>query len=237
MQLNTREVARIFEVTESRIERWISENSLPSRLIDSQWMFDRTDLLEWATANQIKFSPALLKIDAYERPSLRDALEFGGIVENVAGTDKASVLRNVVADLPLPEGFDREGLCGLLVAREANATTAVGDGIAIPHARHPMILSIERPILRLCFLAQGVDFGAADRQPVRTLFVLVSPTIRSHLSVLAKISQALRDEAFRNAVLTRAGGEKILAEAARLEIAETSTTVSSSDSGRSEVNR
>jgi PTS system nitrogen regulatory IIA component len=135
----------------------------------------------------------------------------------VGGLTKHEVLKEVVDRMQLPEGFDRSVLHELFLAREAAGSTGVGDGIAIPHPRHPVVLPVGRPTLTLCFLDRPVDFGAADRQPVHTLLVLVSPTIRAHLRMLARVACALRDEPLR-AVLKRHGSPvEILREIRRVE--------------------
>ncbi len=119
--------------------------------------------------------------------------------------------------MQLPAGFDRSVLCELFLARESAGSTAVGDGIAIPHPRHPVVLPVGRPMLTLCFLERPVDFGAADRQPVHTLFVLVSPTIRAHLRMLARIACALRDEPLRAVLKRRGPPAEVLREVRRVE--------------------
>ena len=95
--------------------------------------------------------------------------------------------------LPLPAEMDREAFFQLLLAREMAGSTAIGDGIAIPHVRNPIVLSTEQPAATLCFLAHPVDFGSLDGQPVSVLFTLVSPTVRAHLHLLSLLSFTLRD--------------------------------------------
>ncbi len=48
-------------------------------------------------------------------------------------------------ELPLPEAIDRDLLLRLFLAREALASTAVGDGIALSHVRNPIVLHVSRP--------------------------------------------------------------------------------------------
>ena len=62
--------------------------------------------------------------------------------------------------LRLPDEVDREFLFQVLVAREALEPTAIGDGIAIPHVRNPIVLHVPEPAITLCFLEAAVDFGA-----------------------------------------------------------------------------
>jgi PTS system nitrogen regulatory IIA component len=220
MDLTIRDAAAIFDVPEGRIYRWIHDEDLPSREVNGQHYFNRTELLEWAAVRRVKFDPDLFRDPSHDAPSdeaLADALRRGGIVFDLLGSEKPAVLREVVDRMPLPEGFDRSVLHQLFVARESIGSTAVGDGIAIPHPRHPVVLPVGRPVLMLCLLDHPIGFGAVDRQPVHTLFVLVSPTIRAHLRMLARIACALRDATLRAALKRRASAEEILRELERVE--------------------
>ena len=150
-------------------------------------------------------------------PSFSDALSIGGIFHEVGGTDKPSVLRAIVNLLRLPDGVDRELLYRMLMAREALASTAVGEGIAIPHPRNPIVLRVTQPLVTLCLLAQPVDFGALDGQPVYALFTLVSSAPRIHLHLLARLSYVLRQNSFKTLISGRGPAADILAEVRRVE--------------------
>ena len=110
-------------------------------------------------------------------------------------------MRALVEVLPLPEDVDRELLLRLFLAREASASTAIGDGIAIPHVRNPIVLNVKRPMVTLCFLEHPVDFGALDHKPVYILFSLICPTVRSHLQTLSRLSYTLQDQKFKAALI------------------------------------
>ncbi len=222
MQLNLREVSKLFDVSEYTVTRWIKQRGLPSSHVGGQYRFNRFELLEWATANQIKFSAEVfdrLRSEDEPVPSLVEALEAGGIHDHIKVADKEHALRAVVEILPLPDEVDRELLLRLFLAREASATTAIGDGIAIPHVRNPIVLHVERPMVTLCFLEQAVEYGALDGKPVYVLFSLISPTVRGHLQTLSRLSFALHDEKFKAVILGRGGRDAILQEARRLESA------------------
>jgi len=114
----------------------------------------------------------------------------------------------------------------MLMAREALASTAVGDGIAIPHPRNPIVLRVTQPLVTLCLLAQPVDFGALDGQRVYALFTLVSSAPRIHLHLLARLSYILRQSSFKTLISGRGPAADILAEVRRVEasIQSTATT-------------
>ena len=135
----------------------------------------------------------------------------------VGGADKAAVLHAAVDMMKLPEEVDREFLYQVLLAREALGSTGIGEGIAIPHVRNPIVLHLSRPMVMLCFLKHPVDFGALDGQPVSALFILISPTVRAHLYLLSRLGFALRDPEFKKAVLRQASREEIIEPLRRLE--------------------
>ncbi len=179
-------------------------------------------MLEWATANQVKFSLEMLdELQTADEPppSLAQALEAGGIFYNVQDTSKEQALRALVGVLPLPENVDRELILRLFLVREAAATTAIGNGIALPHVRNPIVLNVDRPLVTLCFLDRPVDFGALDGQPVQVLFSMICPTTRSHLQIISRLSYTLQDAAFRELLQRQGTPEEILGEIRRVETA------------------
>lgn len=220
MHLTIRDASRFLNVSEAVVTRWIKQRGLPAQHVSGQYRIHRAELLEWATANQIKVSPEMfdcLETDEEPIPSLAEALEAGGIYYGLAHTSKNHALSALVAVLPLPEGIDRELLLRLFLAREASASTAIGGGIALPHVRNPIVLHVDRPRVTLGFLERPVDFGALDGKPVQVLFSLICPTMRSHLQMLARLSYVLHDARFRDVVLRAGKREEILSEARRVE--------------------
>ncbi len=83
-----------------------------------------------------------------------------------------------------------------LLAREKLGSTAMGNGVAIPHARLPAMTSIVGLFARL---DKPADFEAADGQGVDLIFVLLAPeeSGADHLRALARVSRLLRDSALR----------------------------------------
>jgi PTS system nitrogen regulatory IIA component len=220
MQLSIRDLTKLLNVAEGTVSRWIKQRRLPAQQVAGQYRVNRTELLEWATANQVRVSLELfdnLEADAESVPSLAEALEIGGIHYGLQDTNKDRALRALVEVLPLPAGVDRELLLRLFLAREASASTAIGNGIAIPHVRNPIVLHVARPVVTLAFLSQPVDFGALDGKPVHVLFSIISPTNRSHLQLLSRLSFALHDVKLRETVARQAPREEILQEVRGVE--------------------
>ena len=214
MKLLVKDAARLLDVSEKTIYRWIKQGSIPAYRLNEQYRFNRAELLEWATSRRIPLSPQIFHEEESESaslPRLREAVQAGGIYYRIGGTDKRSVLHQVVETMRLPEEVDREFLFQILMAREALGSTGVGDGIAIPHVRNPVILHLQRPMVTVCFLEQPVDFDALDGAPVNVLFTLISPTVRAHLHLLSRLAFALREPSFKEAVLRQASRDELLA--------------------------
>src|SRR5438105_2139446 len=145
MQLTVQEASKFLNVAEATVVRWIKQRGLPSRHVGGQYRFHRSELLEWATTNKIKVSVELfddLNPEDEPFPSLVAALEAGGIFYHLQDTNKERALRSLVEVLPLPDGVDRELVLRLYLTRESSASTAIGDGIALPHIRNPMVLDV-----------------------------------------------------------------------------------------------
>lgn len=219
MHLTVREAARLLNVSEKTLYRWTSRGSCPVFRVNGQYRFNRDELVEWAAAQNIRVSPELLgKIgkDAPETP-LADALHRGGIFHQVPGADRSSALQAMIQRLRLPEEADRNLLYEVMAARPDAGIPSIGDGIGIPHVRSPIVLDVSSPMVALFFLEGAVTFGVSGGPPLHTLFWVISPTPRAHLSLLSRLASALHNPAFRAAVARRASEEEILSEARRAD--------------------
>ena len=220
MQLTVREAALYLRVDEATVRRWIARRALPVHRANERLYLNAIELWEWATENRIPVSRTLLE-QAQRRPDqvppLSALLLGGGIHHDVGGDDKAGVLREIVQHLPLPEDVDREFLVTTLEAREAMGSTGVGDGIAIPHVRNPILLHVTAPFVTLCLLRHPVDFGALDGQPVHALFTVISANVPGHLRILGQLGFALHDEELRRLLIRRAPAADILTRVQAVE--------------------
>ena len=221
MQLTLREAAGYLNVAERTVRRWITSRGLPAHQANERLYCNAIELWEWALENGVPVSRTLL--DQAQRtpdegpPPLSTLLQRGGSYRDVDGASKAEVLREVVQRLPLSGDVDRDFLVTVLEAREAMGSTGIGDGIAIPHVRNPIVLHVDQPFVTLFLLRHPIDFAAIDGQPVHALFVVVSTNIPMHLRMLAQLGFALRDEELRQLLRERAPLEVIIARIAALE--------------------
>ncbi|HEY5955803.1 MAG TPA: PTS sugar transporter subunit IIA [Polyangiaceae bacterium] len=221
MKLTVNEAASLLGTTEAAIYRWIKQDAIPCQRVNDSYRFHRAELLEWATSHGLSISPSAFPASRRTVDRLNGgfaaALAAGGVHHNVEGTDRESALRAIVKRMPLSDEADRDLLFDVLLAREALGSTGVGEGIAIPHVRAPVVLPANQPAIVLCFLAQPIEFQAIDDRPVDIFFSMVSVNVRSHLYLLSRLAKGLQDPAFKSAILKRASAEVIHAHAQRLD--------------------
>src|SRR4051812_8494037 len=119
------------------------------------------------------------------------------VVAAIRGRDKGDViveLAGVVARHH-PE-IDHGRLVQALDDREKLNSTALGEGVAIPHGKLP---GVKRVVAAFGRSPAGVDFSSLDGKPTHLFFLLVAPedSAGAHLKALARISRLLKDDAFR----------------------------------------
>ena len=217
MQLTVKQVAVLLNVSEKTIYRWLNENKLPVHRMGGQYRFSQAEILEWATAKRMNISTDLLVEPDAQLSDLHDALTKGGIFYRVAGDNVKSTLEQVVKLMPLPEMTDKAFLLEVLLSRESMGSTGIGNGIAMPHARNPVVQHLVEPLVTLCFLDEPVDFHAIDGKLVDTLFTIISPSTRAHLHIISKLSYMLRETDFLNVIKAQASRSKILEAAKQQE--------------------
>lgn len=220
MQLSVHQAATYLGVPEATVRRWITERGLPAHRVDERLHLNAIEVWEWATEQGIAVSRRLLD-QARRRPEevapLSELVQAGGIHHDVGGEGKLGVLREIVARLPLPADADREFLVTVLEAREAMGSTGIGDGIAIPHVRNPILLHVPAPFVTLCLLREAVPFDAVDGKPVHALFTVISPSVPTHLRILAHLGFVLRDKTLRGLLEQRAAAAVVLGRVRELE--------------------
>lgn len=117
----------------------------------------------------------------------------------------------MLVDLQVKGGkiTDREAYKKGILAREENGSTAVGEGIAIPHAKNA---AVKAPSLAAMTVPDGVDYEALDDEPSNLLFMIAAPSDGGdvHLEVLSRLMVILMDEDFRAKLLAAESKETFL---------------------------
>lgn len=140
---------------------------------------------------------------------LSSILAPGCVVLDVGTGSKRDLLERLLAPiLTRRPDLDGDAILEELTRREAESSTAIADGIAIPHARP----DLSEPVAGFGRSVSGVDFDSLDGKPTRLLFVLLSPRSDStmHVGWLAHVARVLADANTRRRLLEAGTSEQIL---------------------------
>ncbi|MEE6751855.1 fructose-specific PTS transporter subunit EIIC [Pediococcus acidilactici] len=124
---------------------------------------------------------------------IKDLLKPNLMILDLKADSKESAINEMI-DKYVAEGVvtDREKYLKGILDREAESTTGIGDGIAMPHAKTD---AVNQAAVLFAKSSQGVDFNALDGQPVHLFFMIAAPegANNAHLQALAKLSSLLID--------------------------------------------
>ena len=132
---------------------------------------------------------------------ITDILPESLVIPALKGATKEAVLRELAAQLAAvhPE-VSADQLLEVLWERERLGSTAIADGIAIPHGKLPGLKTVLAAFGRH---PRGVDFQSLDGNPTKLFFLLVAPedSVGLHLKALARVSRLLKEQSFRNQLM------------------------------------
>jgi PTS system nitrogen regulatory IIA component len=141
---------------------------------------------------------------------LSEILNPDSICTALRSTDKMTVLAELGDILATHENqLKGEMITQVLTERERLATTGVGEGVAIPHAKIDQLESIQ---IAVGLSKSGVEFDAVDGEPVNVFFALLAPMSSSgdHLRALAQISRLLKNPDVRDKLQACQNADEVL---------------------------
>ena len=160
---------------------------------------------------------------------------------DVQSSDKTGIIREL-AKLHEKTGVlnDYEGYVNALMAREAQSSTGIGEGIAIPHAKTEFV---KEPALAMGRKKEGIEYDSLDGEPATLFFMIAAPdgANNTHIETLARLSQLLLDDDFKAAlenaatadevvdIINKAEAEKFSGEEKKEEVAEVESPQVSED--------
>jgi PTS system nitrogen regulatory IIA component len=130
---------------------------------------------------------------------LRDIVEKKSIVAALESNARDDVVKELVQALvgsgAIPDK-DVDGVVAAVLERERKGSTGFGKGVAIPHVKSD---AIPRMVAAIGVSAGGIEFNALDKQPVYTVFLLISPASdpEQHLRAMEIIFKNLSQDSFR----------------------------------------
>ncbi|MDD2752564.1 MAG: PTS sugar transporter subunit IIA [Candidatus Omnitrophica bacterium] len=133
---------------------------------------------------------------------IMDFLSKDAIIPDIRASKKDEVIKELVDVLINANEIDkrhRNKIIEALLARESLGSTAIGQGVAIPHAKSD---SATKLVAAFGLSKKGVDFDSLDGEPAYIFFLLLAPqdSAGPHLKALARISRLLKDKYFRDSL-------------------------------------
>lgn len=131
--------------------------------------------------------------------ALSDHLSEESVCMNIEAGERDPALRELLEQLVEHQKLSQaqvEPSLEALLAREQLGSTALGKGVAVPHAR---VEGLEETLVAFGYSEEGIEFDALDGQPVQYFFMVISPEgdHEQYVELMGKISQLVRDHDFR----------------------------------------
>jgi nitrogen PTS system EIIA component len=148
---------------------------------------------------------------------IQDILQKNAIILNLEAVNKTELLKQMAQYLAsLYDLKDKAIIVQKILDREAEMSTGIGFGIAIPHAR---VEGIDRVFMIAGRLLKGIEFNAIDEQPVHLVFMMLSPanTTNLYTQILSALSRIMSYEEIRQSLIQTDSPESFLNVIARGE--------------------
>jgi PTS system nitrogen regulatory IIA component len=222
MDLKIKDVAELLSVSTTTIRRWLKEGKIPAYQLNHQYRFSKSEIEDWMMQCKLKldqdgFSPFAEKqiyppVGGLQQYSLYRAMHKGGALIDVAGKTKAQLIKNTVAKVAPRIGLDPDVIAELLLDREEMMSTALNNGVAIPHPRDTVLKSANSDVIITVFPEKPIEYGALDGSPVHTLFFLFSSSDKSHLHLLSKLAHLSSQKTMLDFLMTKPKLDQLLSQ-------------------------
>ena len=113
-------------------------------------------------------------MDEMKDVDLAKLIHRGGVFKNVEGNTPQEIYAKICKMIDLPEGMSSDQVYKALCDREEVLSTAVGNGIALPHARSPIMRDESEQRICVVYLKNPIDMKAPDEREVFVMFVLLA---------------------------------------------------------------
>lgn len=212
--LTTKELADYMKLNEKTILKMAQKGELPGVKVGNQWRFHLAAIDNYLQKDILNIPEdeldSILSTTNYLIPLSR-LLNESLIELDLKAEDKEGVLREIV-EIVYAAGIidNREKLLEELMSRERMLSTAVGNGIAIPHPRNPHPTLFKKPNIFMARSITGVDFSSPDNKKVHLFFMTCAPNMMVHLRLMAKISKLLHVEGVIDRLMQISGSDEII---------------------------
>lgn len=203
---------------EKDILNLIKKKEVPFQTINDKLLFNKQRMVEWALSRNLPINiSGDKKMSEYHVDTLNTILDQNSFFYDCRLSEN-SYIEQMVNLIELEKNVDKGIIVQLLKNREELMSTAIGNGISLPHPRIPLMVGRYKPIINFFFTEKPLELKSLDGKPVHTFILLISQTIKQHLSLLAHLSFLLSKETFRFALESRLNYSEIIDIITHIEI-------------------
>lgn len=197
-------------IPEKEVQHLIKKKDIPFQLLHDKVVFNKQQIVEWALGRNLPINVSgHNKLSEYHIETVSTLLDKESF-HYKCELSESSYIEQMVSQINFEKNVDREIIIQLLKSRESMMSTAIGNGISLPHPRVPLMVGKNKPLINFFFANEPLDLKSIDGKPVHTLILLISQTIKQHLSLIAHLSFLLSKETFRFALENRLECKEIL---------------------------
>jgi PTS system nitrogen regulatory IIA component len=170
-----------------------SRGHLPGHKVGGEWRFARAEINHWIETQLPAYTEkqlASLEAGGDGEPLLASLLSEASMAVPLAATTRASVLRELVTLAEQTwQVYDPDAIHEAIRQREEMGSTALPNGVAIPHPRRPLPAALGESVLAYGRTTSGIPFGAPHGGLTDVFFLVCCRDDRTHLRVLARLTR------------------------------------------------
>lgn len=215
--MTIKEVANYLKMNERTVYKLIQAGQIPAAKLGKQWRLNKEQLNEWLGFQMAELpSEDLVYLERDHKETvikITPLLKEENIIFNFYARSKMQAIQKLV-DVIIKNNkissSQGEKLSQAVIERERLCSTAVGEGVAIPHPRNVVVDKIRKPLLGIGICKNGMDFESIDGKPTHLIFLLSAPRSDIHLKLMARLSRMLRDKLFRYKLINAQGFKEFI---------------------------
>lgn len=197
-------------MSDKEVQQLIKKKEVPFQFLQDKVVFNKQQIIEWALGRNLPINVSgHKKLSEYRIETVSTLLDKESF-HYKCELSESSYIEQMVSQIDFEKNVDREIIIQLLKSRESMMSTAIGNGISLPHPRVPLMVGKNKPLINFFFANKPLDLKSIDGKPVHTLILLISQTIKQHLSLIAHLGFLLSKETFRFALENRLEYKEIL---------------------------
>jgi PTS system nitrogen regulatory IIA component len=185
------------------VGKLVSRGHLPGHKVGGQWRFARAEINQWIETQLPAYTEKQLADlessgrGGAEEPLIAGLLSEASVAVPLVASTKASVLRELVALAEQSwQVYDPTAILDAIKQREEMGSTALPNGVAIPHPRRPLPNALGESVLAYARTTSGIPFGAPRGELTDIFFLVCCRDDQTHLRVLARLTRLLMQPGF-----------------------------------------